>query len=573
MKTAKFTLIILVLGILSLASLESNATKWIVNVQNFSFSPTNLPNVAVGDTIRWVWVSGTHTTTSTTIPFGATSWDHPITSSNTFFEYKVTVAGDYDYKCTPHEGMGMVGAFTATALTPLLVSIVPNQAVQGDSFNATITGTNTNFNGSPSVSLSFSNNPGEIINASSVTVISPTVLHAQFTIPANASAGLWDVHVNSLILDNGFTVILSPPAILAINPFEANQGVSFTGTITGQNTGWSGTPEVSLSFSGDPTEIINGTNVVVLNSTHLTADFSIPVDASPGSYDVNVNDLQQTNGFNVIETLTPALTGIVPDNGDQGYTVSTTITAENTSFGPGSPTVAISLGTDPSETIPGSNVVVINSTTLTADFNIPVDATPGSWDLNVDDLTLQNSFTVNELNPAILSIVPDSAYQGEVVLSKVTAEDTRFTVTEPSVSISFSNNPGEIIFASNVSIINDTELNAVFDIPAGASVGKWDLHVGTVLLAEGFTVNLLTGIDDPAIAIIRTFPNPASNRLFIENATGSYASFYTESGKLILSERITSESQAIDISHLAHGLYIIRLRLNGSERMEKLLIN
>lgn len=35
----------------------------VVNVANFSFSPDTLRNVMVGDTVRWVWVEGVHTTT------------------------------------------------------------------------------------------------------------------------------------------------------------------------------------------------------------------------------------------------------------------------------------------------------------------------------------------------------------------------------------------------------------------------------------------------------------------------------------------------------------------------------
>ena len=41
---------------------ESFATTHNVAVSNFQFTPTNL-NVAVGDTIKWNWVSGGHTTT------------------------------------------------------------------------------------------------------------------------------------------------------------------------------------------------------------------------------------------------------------------------------------------------------------------------------------------------------------------------------------------------------------------------------------------------------------------------------------------------------------------------------
>ncbi|MEI7982630.1 MAG: T9SS type A sorting domain-containing protein [Bacteroidota bacterium] len=88
------------------------ATKWQVDVSNFTFTPASLPNVRVGDTVHFQWISGTHTTTSTTIPAGAASWNHPITSASQTFDYMPTTIGVYNYKCTPHAAMGMVGSFT-----------------------------------------------------------------------------------------------------------------------------------------------------------------------------------------------------------------------------------------------------------------------------------------------------------------------------------------------------------------------------------------------------------------------------------------------------------------------------
>lgn len=91
------------------------STTFTINVGDggFQFVPASIPNANVGDTIKWIWVAGSHTTTSTTIPGGAPAWDSPINSSSTTFMYKITVAGVYNYKCTPHESMGMVGSFVA----------------------------------------------------------------------------------------------------------------------------------------------------------------------------------------------------------------------------------------------------------------------------------------------------------------------------------------------------------------------------------------------------------------------------------------------------------------------------
>ncbi len=82
-----------------------------VTVQNHVFTPASF-SINLGDTIRWTWVGGSHTTTSLTIPSGSSAWDHSITSSSTTFVYVPSKTGTYNYKCTPHFAMGMTGSFT-----------------------------------------------------------------------------------------------------------------------------------------------------------------------------------------------------------------------------------------------------------------------------------------------------------------------------------------------------------------------------------------------------------------------------------------------------------------------------
>ena len=94
-----------------LITLSGYSFTQIVNVKNFTFTPASF-TINIGDTIRWVYVSGSHTTTSLTIPAGAAAWDHPINSSNTSFTYIPAKAGVYNYKCTFHFAMGMKGSFT-----------------------------------------------------------------------------------------------------------------------------------------------------------------------------------------------------------------------------------------------------------------------------------------------------------------------------------------------------------------------------------------------------------------------------------------------------------------------------
>lgn len=85
---------------------KSYSTIHNVSVSNFQFSPPNL-NVTVGDTVKWNWVSGFHTTTcngtsGTTRPSGAAAWNADISSGSPTFSYVVTVPGSYHYVCLPH---------------------------------------------------------------------------------------------------------------------------------------------------------------------------------------------------------------------------------------------------------------------------------------------------------------------------------------------------------------------------------------------------------------------------------------------------------------------------------------
>ncbi len=77
MKKIKNLLLLLIMMFL-INSTNSYSVTHNVAVSNFSFTPSTI-NVTVGDTVKWNWVSGSHTTTcngssGTTRPAGSASW-------------------------------------------------------------------------------------------------------------------------------------------------------------------------------------------------------------------------------------------------------------------------------------------------------------------------------------------------------------------------------------------------------------------------------------------------------------------------------------------------------------------
>ena len=83
----------------------------------FQFTPSDI-TIDLGDTIQWLPLGGgapsmAHTITSSSIPATAASFDYTWQApADTFFQYVPTVAGIYDYVCTPHVTMNMIGQFT-----------------------------------------------------------------------------------------------------------------------------------------------------------------------------------------------------------------------------------------------------------------------------------------------------------------------------------------------------------------------------------------------------------------------------------------------------------------------------
>jgi plastocyanin len=101
--------------------LQAKATIHAVDVANFQFSPSGF-NVVVGDVVHFEWVSGGHTTSSSSVPVGAATWDANINSLTTTFDYTVTVPGTYNFFCKIHGALVMSGTFMATGVMPVTLS-------------------------------------------------------------------------------------------------------------------------------------------------------------------------------------------------------------------------------------------------------------------------------------------------------------------------------------------------------------------------------------------------------------------------------------------------------------------
>jgi len=114
-----------------------------VAVRDMEFDPANIV-VAPGDTIHWVWESGSHTVTSgSACTYDGTYFDETISSGSPTFDFVVpTGVASIPYFCRPHCFFGMEGLITVQA-DPVEFTITLDGFQEVPPVDTTATGTGT----------------------------------------------------------------------------------------------------------------------------------------------------------------------------------------------------------------------------------------------------------------------------------------------------------------------------------------------------------------------------------------------------------------------------------------------
>ena len=175
--------------------------------------------------------------------------------------------------------------------------------------------------------------------------------------------------------------------------------------------------------------------------------------------------------------------------------------------------------------------------------------------------------------PSLVAIDPDSAIQGEIVTTMITASNTKFTEQEPVIFLNNNENPFETVSATSINVINDVTVEATFNFPSNATPGFWDLNVDELILDKSFTVNILSGFADNGKDMIKIYPNPASRQFFVENMKGATLSIFRMGGEILTRISVVNDKQEVNITQLSKGFYLVKTELNGIISVQKLLVN
>lgn len=176
------------------------------------------------------------------------------------------------------------------------VSINPNNGNRGQSLPVVISGQNTSFTGQGSLILkqgTYVMGQGSQTAFTNVSVIDPTTIMAQLSIPSNAPMGFYDLYVTSGTLTSktgAFVVGPSANSNMVLSPNGSKPGQTTNVTITVPGGSFKTQASViEKVWLNKGTEILSDVkNITVVNSTTFTADIVIPANASLGVYDANI---------------------------------------------------------------------------------------------------------------------------------------------------------------------------------------------------------------------------------------------------------------------------------------------
>jgi hypothetical protein len=300
-------------------------------------------------------------------------------------------------------------------------------------------------------------------------------------------------------------VSASLPTIGLITPGDGPRGATLDIEITGSNTNFQGSSQ--LTFSGSGITVVSRS---IRSATAMSARVTVAPDATLGFRDVTVTTVLGpgstetavgVGSFNVKAALTePTIVSVSPSAGSRGQTLNVTIRGVLTHFTSASTVLfcdfsCFSLGSaDPKIVV--NSVAATDATTLVANITIAADAEIAYRNMAVFTGSEEASEEVTGpfliappalVIPVVTSATPDFGVPGQANLIVTLAGQNTNFVQGTSVA-SFS---GTGIVVNSTTVTSPTTATADITILPGTSLGFRDIIVTT----GGETAALLNGFN------------------------------------------------------------------------------
>ena len=273
-------------------------------------------------------------------------------------------------------------AFTVIAPTPSDVSFFPNRGAPGETLHVTVFG--SGLVKGVQVTMIGGHSPDWMeIPWTDVTWVSPTEIGCTLNIPTNAYPGSHDVSVRNpggdWVRAGVFDVIPPTPTVSGISPGMALPGqVMQIVYVTG--TGFANGAAVRITGGTGGTTTVNASGETWVNASAIRCSITVPLDAWPGPYAVEVQNLYGTRvskpGAFAVVAPDPTILGISPLSAYPGNNVSATVTGTRFTRG-----AEVALAGPDGSVINATDETWVSPTAIRCTLTVPAGAAIATYDL------------------------------------------------------------------------------------------------------------------------------------------------------------------------------------------------
>jgi len=434
-----------------------------VTTVNYGGSLTYTITPNTGYSVASVVVDGSSLPASTTYTFSNVQVNHTISATFAINTYSITVTQGSNGIISPGTTSVNYGGSLTYTITPNTGYSVASVVVDGSSLPASTTYTFSNVQTTHTITATFAINTYSItVTQGSNGIISPGTTSVNyggsqtFTITPNTGYSIASVLVDGssvrALTSYTFSTVQASHTIsatFAINTYTITASSGANGAVTP-------TGVTNINYGG------NQTYTITPNTGYSVA--SVSVDGS------SVGAVSTYTFTNVVASHTiaasfalnaPTITGITPNSGITGTSVSiTNLAGTNFIIGGTPPVVQLNMGAN---TITATSVNVISSTQITCTFSL-TGASTGAWNVVVTNsggqtATLPSGFTVtSNIIPAstisLNSASPKPGYLLSGGYMQFRATGSYYTITHGGIVHTLNN--GDIV---KLTINSDTQGN------------------------------------------------------------------------------------------------------------------
>jgi hypothetical protein len=168
-----------------------------------------------------------------------------------------------------------------------------------------------------------------------------------------------------------------------------------------------------------------------------------------------------------------------------------------------------------------------------------------------------NNFQLNVLDSNTTAIVSISSFGEPYMLPGDSATFNIISKTSSNTAV------GEFSWTPNVSTERNRPYMLTFRVGNGTFSNDYTMLV--------YVVDMATGIDDNSSSIINIYPNPATDKLYVDLSNSIEVNILNELGEIVKTASIKNNEEYIDISDFASGLYFVRGKTDSGTSIKKFI--